>query len=127
MKRNFTVRKSGDNYIILFRGTRAEGPPHATRETAKKYAILMEKEMSGWTTSWESRRVSPQRVPRTCKAITTKDAQFGSGSWWSVRVHYYGGNVDDSTHIYRFDTEVAANSVAANLNIVFRREGTLHE
>lgn len=41
---NFTVRKSGGNYVILFRGKRAEGPPHATRATALKYAQIMENE-----------------------------------------------------------------------------------
>lgn len=43
MSNLYTVRKSGDNYVILFRG-RAEGPAHATRETARKYARIMEAE-----------------------------------------------------------------------------------
>lgn len=41
---DYTVKKSGDNYVILFRGKRAEGPPHATRATAEKYARIMESE-----------------------------------------------------------------------------------
>ena len=37
----YTIHKSGDNYVIYFRGTRAEGPPHATRKTAEKYARII--------------------------------------------------------------------------------------
>src|SRR4051812_6017651 len=40
----FTVRKSGDNFAIYFQGKRAEGPLHATRQTANRYARLMESE-----------------------------------------------------------------------------------
>lgn len=42
--RNYTVRKSGDNYVLYFRGKRSEGPPLATRATANKFARLMEGE-----------------------------------------------------------------------------------
>lgn len=44
MKVNYTVRKAGENFVIYFRGERAEGPPHATRATANKYARLLEQE-----------------------------------------------------------------------------------
>lgn len=44
MKRH-TVHKSGDNYVIRLDGKATDGPPHATRETALKYARIMDAEL----------------------------------------------------------------------------------
>ena len=44
-KSEYTIKKQRDgNYQIYFRGSRTEGPPVATRQTAMKYIRLMEAE-----------------------------------------------------------------------------------
>jgi hypothetical protein len=67
-KRNagdYTVKKSGSNYVVLYRGMRTEGPPLATRATAEKYARLIEAE----------RRPRPKRSNATGGPLDTHAAR----------------------------------------------------